>query len=583
MSKDFPTVVNNLSAKPLTDFAPYITKLKLPEFKNLSPDTEIEFKFPLTVFIGQNGSGKSSVLHALYGAPEGFNVSSKWFSTTTDPIQEKPRSTFIYSYIDQGDESKDILYQRAPKGDDYWETRKPLKIYGMNPKKRFSPVKKDLVEIDFRSILSAFDKYFYFENPRSHTKQTYLRNRSGKLNKVFGNSSKVYQRNGVPHNEERVDLNDQALFWLNKILNKSYTKVYIVKHKFYRNWGYSVKFINDNLKYSEAFAGAGELAVTILVYKVLSAKEKSLILLDEPEVSLHPGAQEMLKLFLLNMIDSKGHQIVISTHSPSLTQGLPRSAVKVFVNDGVGKFRVYENVTPEKAFNTIGMSDLSRKTIFVEDVLAKVLVEESIREWDKTYLESLSIVPLHGEGNLLKSFLGSICEETLDNRFYILDGDMNGDYTLPELDDVPSSEMNKESISNHLSQLMKNAWVIRYPFKKVGEADEAVLGKHLLIWKSVQNKTLSFLPFDTPEESLWDDARARDYLSFNKVDDVEEVLDKISSEECFKKKFDLLCKACSCKEDISSSDILDFQKTMVKGWLKSQDCEDLTSCLKSML
>ena len=35
---------------------------------------------------------------------------------------------------------------------------------------------------------------------------------------------------------------------------------------------------------------------------VLSAPNNSLILLDEPEVSLHPSAQKKLKIFLLHKI-----------------------------------------------------------------------------------------------------------------------------------------------------------------------------------------------------------------------------------------------------------------------------------------
>ena len=50
------------------------------------------------------------------------------------------------------------------------------------------------------------------------------------------------------------------------------------------------------------------------VVDVLAADEYSLILLDEPETSLHPGAQRSMLRFLLDQIKLKKHQIIISTH-----------------------------------------------------------------------------------------------------------------------------------------------------------------------------------------------------------------------------------------------------------------------------
>ncbi|QQR95196.1 MAG: AAA family ATPase [Bacteroidota bacterium] len=51
-------------------FRNFIEYIQFPYFRNLEKNTRIIFDFPLTVFVGQNGSGKSSTLHALYGAPK---------------------------------------------------------------------------------------------------------------------------------------------------------------------------------------------------------------------------------------------------------------------------------------------------------------------------------------------------------------------------------------------------------------------------------------------------------------------------------------------------------------------------------
>ena len=59
------------------------------------------------------------------------------------------------------------------------------------------------------------------------------------------------------------------------------------------------------MQYTEAFAGSGESRIILMVDEVLNAEAKSLILLDEPEINLHPGAQIRLKRFLLEQILEK--------------------------------------------------------------------------------------------------------------------------------------------------------------------------------------------------------------------------------------------------------------------------------------
>ncbi len=46
------------------EFDNFITEINLPYFKNIKIGTQINFTFPLTVLIGQNGCGKSSCLQA---------------------------------------------------------------------------------------------------------------------------------------------------------------------------------------------------------------------------------------------------------------------------------------------------------------------------------------------------------------------------------------------------------------------------------------------------------------------------------------------------------------------------------------
>ena len=61
-------VINNFNSKN-SDFEPFIRHIRFPKYKNFVSGTKIDFTFPITVLVGENGCNKSSVIRALYGAP----------------------------------------------------------------------------------------------------------------------------------------------------------------------------------------------------------------------------------------------------------------------------------------------------------------------------------------------------------------------------------------------------------------------------------------------------------------------------------------------------------------------------------
>lgn len=164
-------------------FNNYIEYIVFPHYKNLEQNSRIELKFPMTILVEKNGSGKSSTLHAFYGAPKGYSLGEYWFSTDIDPIIEdndKERNRYFYGYRENSrSEIKEVRKSRikrsksdVKKADlDYWETTRPSISDGMIPVKdknmRNSPVEKDVIYVDFRGELSSFDKYFYFFEPRN--------------------------------------------------------------------------------------------------------------------------------------------------------------------------------------------------------------------------------------------------------------------------------------------------------------------------------------------------------------------------------------------------------------------------------
>ena len=144
-------------------FLTFIDHIVFPKYRNIKPNARIDFQFPVTAFVGQNGSGKTGVLQALYGAPTGYSVGKWWFETAVDPIDETPResegiyrsrdiphelrSAFWYGYRHQG-EDRYVLKTRIKRRNDpdYWEPSRPVAAYGLKTLpngKRFDPIAMD--------------------------------------------------------------------------------------------------------------------------------------------------------------------------------------------------------------------------------------------------------------------------------------------------------------------------------------------------------------------------------------------------------------------------------------------------------
>ncbi len=448
---------------------PYISHIRFPHFKNIQKDTRIDFNFPVTALVGPNGCGKTSVLHALYGAPLNQSTGEFWFSTDMDPIKTKDPHRFIYGHWLQGQKQivetrKARVGQSESRRSEYWEPTKPTvgdkmdrtpfpatgEIEGQSTD-RWNPAKRNVLYINFRSELSAFDKFFFFGHHRHQPtktlrdKQERLKRDAKRLKKVFEDkpNSEIFMGKNIVH-ENRI-LSDKELQLVCRILGKNYTSAKLVRHEYYgKEEGLSVRFTTSHATYSEAFAGSGELAVTSLVAQLCDAtenQEHSLVLLDEPEVSLHPGAQEQLLTFLMDEAIKGKHQIVFTTHAPGMIEHLPPEAIKVFNESDGGRFDVLESCHPYVAFRRLGAEAPKQIRVLVEDRLAADLVEIALLTLEDSERELFVVEYLPGGSETYFTQRIPTLMLQSEHTYIFLDGDKTptgGSY--PDPDTIPSSE-----------------------------------------------------------------------------------------------------------------------------------------------
>jgi len=411
------TVIDDLVASAqqkfqAMEFDKFIHGMCFPKFKSFAPDVEVEFRFPITVLVGPNGGGKSSILHAAWGMPLNHSTSRFWFSTPVDPIEFDKRDQNRYWYTHYVKTLKCLVQSRKMCGNKrhgYWEPTRPALKEGMQsmpPRStanapfmsptgdRWTPVDRTPHYFNAKTESSAFDRFFNSTALTSlDARQDYFIKYSKKLKEVIDGLLPTKRYYGVERVAANYLLSPKQLESVNKILQKQYRSARFISHKLYDKHVFSPSVIFETVSrcYSECFAGSGELAVVNFVLALDGLRPYDLLLLDEPETSLHPGAQEKLIECLLRVVIEKRIQVIISTHSPTFVQLLPAAALVVLdeTPDGVAPRPIS---TKASAFDRLGVISREKVTILTEDKLLKAVVDRALTRLPKALRNKAVVV-----------------------------------------------------------------------------------------------------------------------------------------------------------------------------------------------
>lgn len=570
--------------KPGRPLKGYITHAVFPKFKNIEPFTRVDFQFPLTALVGANGIGKSSLLHALWGMPYGYSTSKFWFSTELDPIENNKKNPQRYFYGHWHDEYGDVVETRKARlgtKRDYWEPYRRSAKDGMQPipdgnykgkaKDRWNPVRRKVVYINFRALFGSFDRYFYFDDDFGDgNKRDIMLNAARRLKTVKEKNKESYKLGRKERIFENRFLTPEELSAASEILGRVYDSAQIIRHSLFpgnRGRDLSVVFKRGS-EYTEAFAGSGEIAAVSAVVDVLDADAYSLILLDEPETSLHPGAQRALLRFLLEQIKIKKHQVVMSTHSPEFLAGLPHEAIKVFEDNGKSQARVIPKSSPDAALNRLGRPPANMRRLLVEDFLAQQIVLRAAKLLDKGDREALEIKVAPGGADAILKHLGPAAMVSGDNVFLLLDGDKKKVSKLTDPNEIPPSDY------SCLTDLLKKQIGVDPQFHIPGGDDQAaheeakVLAQlEYLRWLSTH---LEYLPKKMPEQIVLDQFAISSYDNESRPHEIKTAFRELLADgaelDLSSAELDALARVKVDKIPLDNADLAKIYDSLIK-WL----------------
>jgi energy-coupling factor transporter ATP-binding protein EcfA2 len=212
------------------------------------------------------------------------------------------------------------------------------------------------------------------------------------------------------------------------------------------------RLTRDGARYSENNMGFGEGRILYLVDLLEKSPSNSLIILEEPETSLHPVAQYNLSQYLLDVVHRKKHQIVLTTHSESILSGLPVESRKFLLRQG-STIHVIDGISSTHAASFLTGNHLPALTIAVEDEFAQQLLVELLRKKNAELLNRVLIKPA-GDTKAVAQAV-KILNDNNKNAIAIRDGDKGEDhpkrlYKLPGTMAPEKEVIQNDSVKNLL-------------------------------------------------------------------------------------------------------------------------------------
>ena len=307
----------------------------------------IPFNFPIVAIVGENGSGKSTILQAAASIYQPNDEAEKgWFASDFLPktIWEDVKNGDLGFSVREGNSSKTST------------VRKPGDRWRGNPERP----KRKVAYIDLRRIQPIVARTGYSKLAKDATKEmSSAAFDSGRLSRL----SQIMGRNFGATRMALTDADEKRIVPV---------------------------FTDGSETYSGYHSGAGQMTVADLLR--VDPEKYSLLLIDEIETSLHPRAQRRLIRDLAELCRERDMQIIVSTHSPYILAELPLEA-RVYLMQGQTGRHVMTGVSPEFAMTRIDEYPHPECELYVEDERSQTLLREIIVAHSKGLVERCSMIP----------------------------------------------------------------------------------------------------------------------------------------------------------------------------------------------
>ncbi len=384
-----------------------IKNLHIKEFKGLR-DISINFEkndepLDLVVLAGSNGSGKTRILESILDyfnivlvvPEEAQNKIELFFESMEEKCIDKLGHELSFMYcLKFGSKEKKISVGSV--GARYLDIKKELNIL---PKIIYAPAEMNFKKMDMAST-TLIQEYNFINIVNTNLVKdipSYIATKI--ISAIFKNK-----------NEKVGDVQKKVFNEINEIFENLSIDVKVEDiSQDGRNITLFTNSSGDEFDINELSSGEKQLFLRTLAIRMLNP-ENSIILIDEPELSLHPKWQQRIVDVYRKI--GKNNQIIIATHSPHILGSVKKENIMLLDKDDDGKIVVrtgdelydsYGQPTERILEDIMGLKTTRNQEIF--DKLEKIreMVNEDKYETDDFKKE-------YGD---LKEILGTMDEDIM--------------------------------------------------------------------------------------------------------------------------------------------------------------------------
>ncbi len=159
--------------------------------------------------------------------------------------------------------------------------------------------------------------------------------------------------------------------------------------------------------------GTGYLQL-IQIFSYVLLFEPGILLIDEPDIHLHPTVQEKLVKVLAKVARERNLRILLTTHSPFVIRGAPPDANVYWISEG--KIESKNRIAVELA---LGWGAFGKKVILVSEDQHTDLLKKLISQWPSLD-RNVAILPARGFKSVTSPDQAAELFQALGGRFKIL-------------------------------------------------------------------------------------------------------------------------------------------------------------------
>lgn len=368
-------------------------KVKSIQFKNHKVLKNLKIDFldkngkilDLVVLAGSNGSGKTNVLEGIYKKDKIIDVALD----IEYEDKEKQLNSVLYNDISR---LNDLQHYKNRNRPEYSAIKKIYNNEEELPKIIYFPT-----EINFSKVDKADDKFSYGYQFFNKVESNLVRNIPSYLSSMVRMIQK--QNEDLSYKQAKLAVATKV----NEIFSDLDLNIKMI--------GFT-KGIEDlplfKNKQGEEFdinglsSGEKQLFVRALTLDMIHA-ENSIILIDEPEISLHPQWQQQIINVYRNM--GKNNQVIIATHSPHILSSVPNENIKILEKTDTGiEILNCENSSYGQSMEVIFKDIMGMKTTIDPNVFNKLdkikkLISENKEETEEFKTLYKEIISILGEDN----------------------------------------------------------------------------------------------------------------------------------------------------------------------------------------